>query len=84
MKKTKVDEIFGNGRLFATTEALPGETAQMILAGFDRPDDLIILQLTSSLYFIYPKSKRRELKKAINEALKAKQINPQNFVGFLL
>lgn len=69
MKKTKVDEIFGNGRLFATTEALPGETAQMILADFDRPDDLIILQLSETLYMIYPKSKEENMKKIVINAI---------------
>jgi hypothetical protein len=69
MEKFKVDEVFGKGQPFATTEALPGETAQSILASFDRPDDLVILQLSQFVYFIYQKSKEEEVEKLIKKAL---------------
>ena len=65
----KVDEIFKDGVLFITTKALPGETAQSILAGFDRPDDLAIVQLPEFFYLIYLKSKREKVGQLITGAL---------------
>ncbi len=69
MEKTKVDEIFDKGQPFVTTKASPGETAQSILASFDRPGELIILQLSETLYMIYLKSKEEEVKRLVDEAI---------------
>lgn len=65
----KLDEIFTNDILFITTQALPGETARSILENFDRPNDLVILQLSKSFYMIYLKSKEEEVKQLESKAL---------------
>ncbi len=65
----KLDEIFTNDILFVTIRAVPGETAQSILTSFDRPDDLVILQLSKSFYMIYLKSKQEDEKQIVNKAI---------------
>ena len=76
----KVDEIFTNGILFITTRALPGETAQSILENFDRPNDLVILQLSQFFYIVYPKAKEGELKELMMETLRKLKDEEAKFI----